>query len=284
MTSEEVKQRVAQGEDSITQFKREPIGVAKLAAELTAFANAEGGVIVFGVSDDGSVIGLDAASKKTLNRELSNAANDNVRPPVYPRTEYHSIDGKQILLVHVPEGVSKPYSDKSGNYWLKSGPDKRRITAPWRVMVFDNRVELISPGCLPNHLDIEKMKAGVSIARNPIIFNFATKELPYRGLGTGVQRAIASGAKMDFVSDPRRDLSVSLPVNLPVGLCLPEHLQRVLGYIAQHPKATYLEMAGFLNRTRETVRIYVKQLKEEYHLLRRIGSDKSGHWEIVADD
>lgn len=45
MTSEEILSRIAQGEDSRTQFKRGAIGVAKLAAELTAFTNAEGGLL-----------------------------------------------------------------------------------------------------------------------------------------------------------------------------------------------------------------------------------------------
>lgn len=129
MTNTEIVERIAQGEDSRTQFKSGPMGVAKLATELTAFSNAQGGVIFFGVGDGGEIVGLTTAAKKRLNDELANAANDAVRPSVYPRTEYHTIKGKIILVVHVPEGVSKPYADKSGNYWTKSGPDKRRITA-----------------------------------------------------------------------------------------------------------------------------------------------------------
>ncbi len=64
MTSEEILSRIAQGEDSRTQFKRGAIGVVKLAAELTAFTNAEGGVIVFGVDDDGMIVGQDSVEKK----------------------------------------------------------------------------------------------------------------------------------------------------------------------------------------------------------------------------
>ena len=129
MTKTEIVEKIAQGEDSRTQFKRGPIGVAKLAAEFAAFSNSSGGVVIFGVGDDGKVVGLDAKDKKLLDSEISNAANDNVRPAVYPQTEYHTIRGKQILCVTIAEGVSKPYADKSGNYWMKSGPDKRRITS-----------------------------------------------------------------------------------------------------------------------------------------------------------
>jgi ATP-dependent DNA helicase RecG len=65
------------------------------------------------------------------------------------------------------------------------------ISAPWKVFLFDNRIELISPGSLPNNLTIENIRNGVSIIRNPLIASFSTKELPYRGIGTGIRRALA---------------------------------------------------------------------------------------------
>ena len=93
MTKAEITERIAQGEDSRTQFKRGPIGIAKLAAELVAFANASGGSILFGVDDDGNVAGLGIKDKKILTDEISNAANDNVRPAICPQTEYHTVKG-----------------------------------------------------------------------------------------------------------------------------------------------------------------------------------------------
>ena len=99
MNVNEIISRIRRGEDSVTQFKRQSIGVAKLADEMVAFANAEGGVILFGVDDDGTVVGLDDEQKKLVNRDLANAASDGVRPAIYPRTEFHEIDDKLILAV-----------------------------------------------------------------------------------------------------------------------------------------------------------------------------------------
>ena len=62
--------------------------------------------------------------------------------------------------------------------------------APVRLLVFQNRVEIISPGVLPNHLTTENVKMGVTIARNPIMTGIARIVLPYRGIGSGVLRAI----------------------------------------------------------------------------------------------
>jgi len=82
------------------------------------------------------------------------------------------------------------------------------ITAPLRVMLFDNRVELISPGALLNNLTIENIRYGISVIRNPIITSFATKgnELPYRGGGTGILRALNSVPTLELESDHQRNL------------------------------------------------------------------------------
>ncbi len=75
------------------------------------------------------------------------------------------------------------------------------ISAPWRVMLFDNRLELMSPGALPNNLTVENIRNGVSNMRNPLIASFATKELPYRGIGTGIRRALAQVPDLILNSD-----------------------------------------------------------------------------------
>lgn len=82
------------------------------------------------------------------------------------------------------------------------------ISAPWRVMLFDDRIELISPGALPNNLTVQNIRNGVSNIRNPLIASFATKgdELPYRGIGTGIRRALAAVPDLALESDHERNL------------------------------------------------------------------------------
>ncbi len=75
------------------------------------------------------------------------------------------------------------------------------ISSPIILFIFDNRVEIISPGRLPNNLTIENIKNGVSIPRNQIIVSFASKLLPYRGVGTGIIRALQSYDKIEFIND-----------------------------------------------------------------------------------
>lgn len=75
------------------------------------------------------------------------------------------------------------------------------VSAPVRMLVFSNRVEIISPGHLPNNLTIENIKAGNSNIRNPILASFASKLLPYRGLGSGLLRSLRAYPDIDFVDD-----------------------------------------------------------------------------------
>jgi len=80
------------------------------------------------------------------------------------------------------------------------------LSAPIRVLVFANRVEIISPGHLPNNLTIENIKAGNSNIRNPVLASFATKLLPYRGLGSGLLRAFRAWPKIELIDDREGNL------------------------------------------------------------------------------
>jgi hypothetical protein len=59
---------------------------------------------------------------------------------------------------------------------------------PFKGGVVHARVEIISPGHLPNNLTVANILTGNSNIRNPIFASFAAKLLPYRGLGTGILR------------------------------------------------------------------------------------------------
>jgi len=65
------------------------------------------------------------------------------------------------------------------------------VNAPIRIFIFDNRIEIISPGHLPDNLTVEKIRTGNSNIRNPILVSYVAKGLlPYHGLGSGIKRAL----------------------------------------------------------------------------------------------
>lgn len=75
------------------------------------------------------------------------------------------------------------------------------VSAPVKVLVFADRIEIVSPGHLPNNLTIENIKMGNSNVRNPILASFAPKVLPYRGLGSGIKRVIKAYPEIEFIDD-----------------------------------------------------------------------------------
>ena len=73
--------------------------------------------------------------------------------------------------------------------------------APIRLFVFDNRIEIISPGILPNSLTVEEVKYGNPVIRNNQLVLFAASTLPYSGLGSGMRRAFAEQPDMELEND-----------------------------------------------------------------------------------
>ncbi len=67
--------------------------------------------LVIGVNDDGSLAGLTPADIGRLNQLVSNAATEHMRPPIAPVTQNISYPDGMVMVVTVPEGISKPYMD-----------------------------------------------------------------------------------------------------------------------------------------------------------------------------
>ena len=65
------------------------------------------------------------------------------------------------------------------------------ISSTVKILIFSDRIEIISPGKLPNSLTVENIKNGISIIRNPVFLSTVQYILPYKGLGTGIARSIS---------------------------------------------------------------------------------------------
>ncbi len=128
MNTSELTQRVSNGEDSYTQFKERAVSSKDLAKEFVAFSNAKGGILIFGVADNGEIKGMSSGEVESLGQLIGNVANENVKPPIHPLVQNISIDGKKVVVVSIDDGMSKPYSTTSGDYYTKSGADKKKIS------------------------------------------------------------------------------------------------------------------------------------------------------------
>ncbi len=85
-------------------------------------------------------------------------------------------------------------------------------SAPVRIFIFDNRVEIHSPGSLPNGLSVDDIKTGISMPRNNFLFSNAIHLLPYTGAGSGIRRALESGVEMEISNNEKNhELVVTIP-------------------------------------------------------------------------
>lgn len=386
MDALELLDLIQKGESSNVQFK---VRVKKkdytksaydVGTEMVAFSNSKGGVLVIGVDDKtGEINGLSFEEIQETNQLLSNVATNNVNPQIYIETETVNVNGNNIVIAYIPEGISKPHTDNKGIIWLKNGSDKRTVVAreemarllqssgnlyadetkvsgttindidekffkdfvikkyennledlglsipnlltsmgmlkdgnlslgglilfgknpqqykptftvqcisirgdeissdnyrskkePFtgnlfelyekalsfitqnlnevqneegfnsqaqleipirtiqellvnalihrdyfihssiKIFVFDNRLEIISPGKLPNTLTIENIKAGTSIPRNPILFSNVRYILPFVGAGSGIPRAYKNSPDLELINDTDRELFIAI--------------------------------------------------------------------------
>ncbi len=469
MIPDTLKTLLAAGEDSRRQFKRDVTNADALAAEMAAFANAEGGTLFLGVADDGSAPGLSRTDVNRLNQLISNVASQHVKSPLTVRTENIPVGKDRVVIVlTVPKGQDKPYFDRNGVIWFKNGADKRRvnsreelrrlfqsvdifhadelptragidkldrlrfrdflrdtynqpypdspeelltllrnmnlatddgvlnlagvllfaerpewikpqfvikairypgnaihvseyidtedfsgtfpeifegamafimrnlrkvqagkgvnapgipeippvvfeellvnalvhrdylISAPIRLFVFDDRIEIISPGHLPNNLTVEKIRTGNSNIRNPILASYVAKGLlPYRGLGSGIKRALEDWPDIEFTDDQEGDLFTvtvhrkeeksseeSSPKGSPKGSPKsspkgsPKSSQKIIEVMQHDPTVTIAELARNIGVTNRAIKKQIEKLKQQGRL-RRVGPPRGGHWEVL---
>ena len=99
--------------------------LSELATELCAFANANGGVLLIGITDKQQVIGvtLDNAQRSRIQSVIN-----LIDPALSIQVSEHTIKGKVILCFECPAGEQKPYA-VSGVIYVRNGPNSEKITS-----------------------------------------------------------------------------------------------------------------------------------------------------------
>ncbi len=130
----ELQQRVAKGENFHTEFKAGPIRPDDLAAELTAFANTDGGLLIFGITDDRRIAGVEDAD--ALMQQVDQVAYQNCEPPLTIIQETVQTEQGTIVLVHIPKGDLRPYRTRRGDYYIRTTSGRRRASRQELLRLF----------------------------------------------------------------------------------------------------------------------------------------------------
>ena len=132
MNRTELAALIDNGENSGVEFKRDDVTPQRLAKEMAALLNLEGGHILLGVEEDGSVSGLTREPGKT-EEWVMEAARTHLRPSAIPFWETLAWgDSGTVGIVSVPaDAPDKPYKYKRGSSWvtqIRAGTTSRDAT------------------------------------------------------------------------------------------------------------------------------------------------------------
>lgn len=155
MTEEELRALIRRGEDQRTEFKAAEADAADLARAMTALANSGGGTLLLGVGDDGAVLGLWYAQPPVIARHIRtmpdlaawrqfvvNLSRHNCQPAVPIGVEHVAVEGRDVLVVHVPDGQDKPYR-ANGRVYVRIDKEVHEATREevGRLMFESGRVQ-----------------------------------------------------------------------------------------------------------------------------------------------
>jgi ATP-dependent DNA helicase RecG len=167
------------------------------------------------------------------------------------------------------------------------------------VKVFDDRVEIVNPGGLPDGLKSADF-GRVSIRRNELLCDVFHRLEIVEKAGTGIKRmrdamksenlpAPKIGAdNFFFITLKRLQIGPSTAGEVGQGKTIQKTILKttqkttlkILDLMRQNPTITRIEMANAINLTLEGIKWHIAKLKAQGRI-RRIGPDKGGHWEVL---
>ncbi len=188
-----------------------------------------------------------------------------------------------------------------------------------RLLIFDDRIEIVNPGCLYGGLKIDDIKLGVSRQRNPLMAVFAARTMIYRGLGSGIKRVVREDVRIDFDNEEsanqfkvtvwrtiqKSDLTMqksdstirkgALKDNNTIQKSdltmqksdstiqkdLDTTQKKVLDFFSAHPMATIDDaVAAIDDLSLGGVKFIIGKLQQK-GLLKRVGGRKHGEWQVL---
>lgn len=142
MTHTELLEIIRNGENSGVEFKRDDVQNHDIAKELVAFANLEGGIVLLGVEDDGSISGI-TRPEKILEEWVMTACRDKIRPGLIPFYELvKDVEpGKDVAIVRVSRGfdVHTLWHNNKNAYFIRVGTQSREPAPQELERLFQQR-------------------------------------------------------------------------------------------------------------------------------------------------
>lgn len=130
----ELMERIRRGEDLHTEFKATDAHLDDIAAAMVAFANTDGGQLIFGISDEGQIVGVKDTDR--LMQRIDQIAYQNCEPPLTVLQETIPTPEGTVVVVHVPKGDQRPYRTSRGDYFIRTTTGQRRASRQELLRLF----------------------------------------------------------------------------------------------------------------------------------------------------
>ena len=130
MLRSELDRIIANGENSGVEFKRDDCRAEQLAREIVAMVNLNGGMVLLGVEDDGTISGIER--KNSEEWVMDTVVARKIHPLILPFYEEIQIDDqKRVAVISFTQGVAKPYVLRHNNredIYIRIGSTSRLAT------------------------------------------------------------------------------------------------------------------------------------------------------------
>lgn len=136
MDKERLMELINLGEGTCVEFKEKVPHPNDLASEIVAFANTDGGTIIFGINDKKEIVGLQFNGN--LQEHLVNICRTNCLPAIFPSFSLLQIERKQVATLYIPKGPDRPYRTIKEHYYIHVGNSKRRATKEELLRLFQH--------------------------------------------------------------------------------------------------------------------------------------------------
>ena len=169
MTRAELLELIANGENSGVEFKRDDLRPEQLAKEIVAITNFQGGRILIGVDDDGTITGIQRDNLELW--VMDTVFGRYVHPLILPFYEEVRVDGQlRVAVISISQGTTKPYVVRSKNredVYIRVGSTSRLATREQLARLYTLggmlHTELLPvSGSGLSHLSLDRLKEYLS--------------------------------------------------------------------------------------------------------------------------
>jgi ATP-dependent DNA helicase RecG len=268
---------------------------------VSGFANGQGGVLVIGRNDRGEPVGVADGSK--LLADLPNKIRDLLGIMVdvnLLRTKYMkaaiSYQGIQRI-----ERFPVPYEALRETVLNALVHRDYAVPAPIQIRVYEHKLRVWNPAVLPDGWDLEKLLgAHASHPYNPDVANAFFRSGEIESWGRGIEKIFSACRRADtpppnihvdghdlwvkFVFSPQYMAAIQGETGSKKSTAqktIQKTAQKILDILKSDPEISRAKIAEQLGDITESgVKYHLAKMKRE-GLIRRVGPDKGGHWEVL---